>query len=162
MRHLRIASALLLAASSVACAPVHRSPATTVSLSPRLAPGTPVAIVDSLSAQLVTLELARLRERVIYKDWAPRRLQTSAQIAAVQEQLLAVSMDTVAPRRVMRRLAEALDAREAALRVRERQLLEMWKPTAPVVRETVAEREQVLQRRRELAASLGEVTNERE
>jgi hypothetical protein len=119
-----------------ACAPrAHPSPSlhTTASRSGS------ALIVDSVSARLVALELARTARRAVLHDWAPDIVGLNARIGALHEQLLANSTTSSTPRRVMRDVLSALEQRKAQLVVEHRQLLVKYYPHADIVRWNVAE-----------------------
>ena len=119
-----------------------------------VAGGTPTVIVDSIAARLADVEIARAQALAVYEPWATAVRHLDAQVAAYQEQLLAISLTAAPPRRVIQYVLNRLDERQSALTLRHRQLLVMYKPESPEVRNLVAEAEQLRERRAELGASL--------
>ena len=121
---------------------------------PRVATAAPAQNVDTFARRWAALEITRAETRVVWERWASQSMQLDEQIAAVQEQLIAVSDDARGPRRAMQYVVDALDAQQRTLASRHRDLLVMYVPGSAAVTAMATQEQLVAQRRAELRASL--------
>jgi hypothetical protein len=115
------------------------------------------ATVDTIAAHFVALEVQRLSaEAAGMAEDNPLRRGLELRVGALRDQIRELPDPAPAERVVLRHLLDALDARQASLAVRRRQLSVSLSPDNPIVQQAEAEARVVERRRAELRATLGE------
>jgi hypothetical protein len=114
------------------------------------------ATVDTIATHLAELELRRLAVEGAGMVGTPERRELELRIAALREELRELPDAAPAARAVDRHVLDALDARQAGLAVRRRELLVRYTPEHPLVRQAEGEALAVERRRAEMRAALGD------
>jgi hypothetical protein len=106
--------------------------------------------VDSLTAQLVDLELQRVSSTGAPSPQTASARDISSQIAALHERLRALPDGAAADREASDRVLLALDARAASVHARLQELRLFYTDTHPLVRQTESEQRAIDERRIEI------------
>lgn len=144
-----------------ACAARVAHPSTDADAALSSATGIPAAMFDTIAAHWAALEIQRATVRVGYLESAARTLDLNARIAGLQEQLIAVSSTSIAPRQAIRHVLDALDDRQVSLAVQHRRMMDLYTLTSPMLIAIATEERIVDARRAELRVSLGIASHER-
>jgi len=129
-----------------ACAPRH---------APEVGVATEDSIVDSLSANLVELELQRVVVVAGAMPASPTKASVDARIAEVHRRLRATSDPDAVERLANERALRALNARQESLGAELREMRMIYTDSHPDIRQAVAELRALTDRVAELRASGG-------